>query len=250
MELRASSAAASRRMVCPTRIAGSGDLCCRRGRLPRALSQARRLCPGLTISRAKPKFRIQRSASCIRSRQTTAPFSPDPASGCNGGEASGGSARSRSAICLAGSGLENRKPCISSQAWLRRKVSCSSGLDALRNDGHAERLAHADDRLRDGLVFGIDRQVANEGAIDLDGVDRELLHQRHRRIAGSEIVDRKANAAALDRIQHLDRARDVAHHHALGDFELQQHRRHAAVPAAPRRHLAADADRRIAAATG
>ena len=29
------------------------------------------------------------------------------------------------------------------------------GLDALGNDGHPERLAHADDRLRDGLVLGI-----------------------------------------------------------------------------------------------
>ena len=66
---------------------------------------------------------IRQSATCIRSRQTTAPFNRDsstdsaaPASGCSGGEASSGSARSRSAICLAGNGLLNRKPCISSQA--------------------------------------------------------------------------------------------------------------------------------------
>src|SRR2546422_2151503 len=42
--------------------------------------------------------------------------------------------------------------------------------------------------------LGINRQIANEGTVDLDGVDRELLHQRHRRIAGSEIVNRKTRS--------------------------------------------------------
>ena len=42
-------AAASRRMVRRARIAGSGDLCFRRGHLPQALSQARRRCRGLMI---------------------------------------------------------------------------------------------------------------------------------------------------------------------------------------------------------
>jgi hypothetical protein len=61
-----------------------------------------------------------------------------------------------------------------------------------------------------------------------DGIDRKLLHQRHRRITGSEIVDRKADAPALNGVEHLDRAGNVAHHHAFGDLELEQHRGHAA----------------------
>ena len=124
------------------------------------------------------------------------------------------------------------------------------GLDALGNDRHPQRLAHADDGLGDGLILGIVGQVADEGTVDLDGVDRELLHQRHRRIAGAEIVDRKADAAALDRVEHPDRARHVAHHHAFGDLELQQHRRHAAGQQRLVDILQQMRRRRIAAATG
>ena len=80
----------------------------------------------------------------------------------------------------------------------------------------------------DRPVLGVVRQILDEGAIDLDRVDRKLLHQRHRGIAGAEIVDGEAHAAAADDVEQFDRAADVVHHHAFGDLELQQLRRHAA----------------------
>ena len=43
------------------------------------------------------------------------------------------------------------------------------------------------------------REVANEGSIDLDGVDRELLHQRHRGVTGAEVVDGERHASASSR---------------------------------------------------
>jgi hypothetical protein len=48
-------------------------------------------------------------------------------------------------------------------------------LDALGDHRHAKRLGHIDDSPRDRLVLGIARQVAYEGAVDLDDVDRKLL---------------------------------------------------------------------------
>ena len=213
MELRDMRRAAAGGMVRQLGSARAMRLMRRARKSSSRRSQDRPCCPGPTIFPAK---RYEATDSRTRSTPRTAPAAvrrqrlSSPDTGFRLQRRRGEQRRRRassSAICLGGSGLENRKPCISSQAWLRRNACCSGGLDALGNDGHAERLAHADDRLRDGLVLGIDRQVANEGAVDLDGVDRELLHQRHRRIAGTEIVDRKANAAALDRVQHLDRAR-------------------------------------------
>ena len=144
--------------------------------------------PGLTIFRAKRRCRTLRSANCIRSRRTTAPFSPDrhfvapatgsiarrlPASGCSGGEAGNGSARSRSAMCSRRQRLGEQKALHFVASMAAQERLLLDGLDALRNDGHPERLAHADDRLGNGLILGIDRQIAHEGTIDLDGVDRE-----------------------------------------------------------------------------
>ena len=69
------------------------------------------------------------------------------------------------------------------------------GFDAFGDKGHAERLAHADDRLGDRPVLGILRQILDEGPIDLERVDRKFFHQRHRGIASSEIVDGETHAA-------------------------------------------------------
>ena len=58
-------------------------------------------------------------------------------------------------------------------APIAQEALLSGGFHAFGDDGHAERLAHTDDRLGDGLILAIFGQVADKGAVDLDGVDRE-----------------------------------------------------------------------------
>jgi hypothetical protein len=69
-------------------------------------------------------------------------YRPPRQSGCSGGE-TGAEPCAGSSAAAGGSGLLNKNPRISSQAW-ERKIPVADGLDTFR-DGHAERLAHADD---------------------------------------------------------------------------------------------------------
>jgi len=48
-------------------------------------------------------------------------------------------------------------------------------LDALGDDGQAQRAPHRNDRVGDADIFGVAGNVANERAIDLDRIDREFL---------------------------------------------------------------------------
>src|SRR3972149_10731759 len=56
-------------------------------------------------------------------------------------------------------------------------------LYAFGDDSEIEALAHGDDRLGDRLVVGVLRNVADEGAVHLERVDREALQGRKRGVA-------------------------------------------------------------------
>src|SRR6478672_6355066 len=56
-----------------------------------------------------------------------------------------------------------------------QKAELFIGFDAFGHHRQAERLAHCDDGLRDRLVFGVERNVADERAVDLQRIDREAL---------------------------------------------------------------------------
>lgn len=77
-------------------------------------------------------------------------------------------------------------------------------LNAFSYHRQSERPTHLDNRSRDGDVFGLLWQVANERTVNLDGIYGEPFRDGHRRIAGSEIVDGKTHAPALYCIQHLN----------------------------------------------
>src|SRR5262249_62198432 len=93
-----------------------------------------------------------------------------------------------------------------------------------------------DDRLRDGLVVGVARDVLDERAVDLHAVDREALEIAERGVARAEVVDRYRDAERLDPLQPLGGVLRVLHRHRLGDLELEEARREPApVERAPRR---------------
>jgi hypothetical protein len=50
-------------------------------------------------------------------------------------------------------------------------------------------VGHGDDGLGDGQVARVGGEVADEGAVDLEGVDVHPLEVGHGRVAGAEVVD-------------------------------------------------------------
>src|SRR4029079_16422694 len=99
-------------------------------------------------------------------------------------------------------------------------------LDAFGDDRQAQGLTHRDDRLGNRAIFRVARDLADEGAVDLQRVDREALQMRERRVARAEIVDREPDTERLDRAQNLHGALGVVHDHAFRDLDLEQRRIH------------------------
>nr|GFB67140.1 hypothetical protein [Tanacetum cinerariifolium] len=89
------------------------------------------------------------------------------------------------------------------------------GFHALRDDRQVEAVGHGDDRAGDLCVLFAGRQTVDEGAVDLQHIDRELLEVVQRGIAGAEVVDRDAQAQALEAVQDLHRFADLAHQDAF-----------------------------------
>src|SRR5215470_16561017 len=100
-------------------------------------------------------------------------------------------------------------------------------LDAFGDDRQVQALAHGDDRLSDGLVLAVLDEVANEGAVHLQGVDREALDLCERGVADSEVVDGDPHTQLLNGGKQLDRPLRILHHQALRQLDLEQLWRHA-----------------------
>src|SRR4051794_377997 len=63
-------------------------------------------------------------------------------------------------------------------------------LDALGHRPHAERAGHADDRRDDRRVaLSVLAEVVDEGAVDLDHLDRVLAQVAERGVARAEVVE-------------------------------------------------------------
>jgi len=83
-------------------------------------------------------------------------------------------------------------------------------------------MGQRDERLHDGRGARGDEHVVHERAVDLDMRDRQPVQVAQRRIAGAEIVQRNADAMRLERIHLGDDVVDIAHQHALRQFQFQQ----------------------------
>src|SRR5580704_10872131 len=75
------------------------------------------------------------------------------------------------------------------------------GLDALGGGDHAETRAEPRHRADDGDAIVFLAELADEGAVDLDLVEREAAQIAERRIAGAEIVHADAHAEIADLMQ-------------------------------------------------
>src|SRR6202142_3817458 len=93
-------------------------------------------------------------------------------------------------------------------------------FNALGGHFEPERMRHRQDRGRDRRAIGAVGQPRDEVAIDLQTVEAKALEIVHRRIAGTEVVDRQTHAGFM---QHRELGREAlagAHQDALGELEL------------------------------
>src|SRR5581483_4372232 len=97
-------------------------------------------------------------------------------------------------------------------------------LDAFGLNFETQRVGHGNDCGNDRKIVGVVGNIAHEGAVDLELVDRKTLEIRQRRVAGAEIVEGERDSDALELTHDADRILGVVHGHALGDFELQRFR--------------------------
>ena len=110
-------------------------------------------------------------------------------------------------------------------AFLGEEGELLLGLDALGDDRHFEAVAEADHGADDRGRLRIAAEIDDEGAVDLDLVERERLQIAQRGIAAAEIVHRDAHAERLQPPQQRQAAVEILDQHALGDFELEPARR-------------------------
>ena len=73
----------------------------------------------------------------------------------------------------------------------------------------------------DGDVVGVALDVADEGLVELQGVDGQQLEIAERRIARAEIVDRQAHAEIAQGFELADAGVGVVHGRRFGDFKFE-----------------------------
>src|SRR3954454_22591785 len=83
-------------------------------------------------------------------------------------------------------------------------------LDALGHGAEPEPAAEVDHALHDRGVRRVGQQVADERAVDLELVDRQVLEQPERGVAGPEVVDGHADPGRDEALDDAQRALGVA----------------------------------------
>ena len=113
-------------------------------------------------------------------------------------------------------------------AELDEGVALDLELDAFGDHAELERVSERDDGRDHGARSWIARDGIDERLVDLQVVDREVAQVAHRRIAGSEVVDRQAHAHLTQVVERRAGRTGGRHERALGDLEDQSARRHPA----------------------
>ena len=83
-------------------------------------------------------------------------------------------------------------------------------------------MGQRDDRPQDDRSGTVLLARLQERAVDLDGVERELVEVGKRRVAGAEVVERQADARFGKLPQHRSRLFRVLHDKRFGDLEPQR----------------------------
>src|SRR5690606_22674541 len=104
-------------------------------------------------------------------------------------------------------------------AVLAQQVERARVLHEFRNDALAERAPDLYDRADETLVDGIVQQVADEAAVDLQVVDRELPQVVEGAEARSKVIEGEAAPDLAQGIDHAPGLFVVGDRRGLGDLE-------------------------------
>lgn len=95
------------------------------------------------------------------------------------------------------------------------------GLDAFRHHLLAQAVGEADGRPADDRTIGVIADLADEGAVELEVVDREHVEVTQGRIAGAEIVDGDTDSHVVQQIENAHGFGRLLHRRRFGDLEHQ-----------------------------
>src|SRR6267142_1203311 len=116
---------------------------------------------------------------------------------------------------IRGCGLGEQIPLAFVAVVAAQELELLGGLDALGEHAQAQRVAHADDPLR---------EAHDERAVDLQAVDRQAGEIRKARVAGAEVVHRDLHAERFQLAQQAQRVLAVVDQRAFGELQLERQR--------------------------
>src|SRR5436190_3344053 len=106
-------------------------------------------------------------------------------------------------------------------ALIRKEAELLLGFHALGDDGHLQAVAETDDGPDDRRRLRIPSEIDDEGAVDLDLVERKRLQVTQRGIAAAEVIHRYADPERLQPPQQCQTAIEILDQYAFGDLKLQ-----------------------------
>ena len=107
---------------------------------------------------------------------------------------------------------------------LVEEAALAVGLDPFGHRDDAEVVGQGQDRPGDRPRAPL-AQVADERPVDLEGVERQGVQVRQRRVAGAEVVQGDEEAQVVELLEAAGRGPQVLDQQALGDLELELRRR-------------------------
>jgi hypothetical protein len=107
-------------------------------------------------------------------------------------------------------------------AHVGKFTSGNAVLDALRDDGHSKVVPQVDGGAHDDGAIGVVRHAHDEGAVDLQLIDRQCLEVRHGRVTGTEVVDAQRHVHGVEGLEDGEGEVAVGHYGCLGQLKAQQ----------------------------
>src|SRR6185437_5443246 len=104
-----------------------------------------------------------------------------------------------------------------------QELELLGGLDPLGDHFELQAVRQGDDGLDDGGIY-LALEIPDEGAVDLQLVDREAAQIVDARVAGAEVIDRHQHAHAAQLLEDRRRLLRIGHHRALGELDLEEPR--------------------------
>src|SRR5580658_1563051 len=100
-----------------------------------------------------------------------------------------------------------------------RRIERTRVLDLLGDHLEVERARELDHRGHHRLVHGVAREIAHEGAVDLQEIHRQILEVRERADARAEIIQSELTTHAVQHADETPRVIEIGDHRVLGDLE-------------------------------